>query len=188
VNPRHSSATAEHYTPAFIVEAARAVMGGIDLDPASCWAANRTVHAAGIYTAEDDGLSKPWAGRVFLNPPGGKRDGKSLAKLFWEKLSRDWADGRVTEAVFLAFSVELLQTAQTTKDPPPLPTVFPLCFPARRIAFVGADGKPARGNTHASAIIYLPCVSARDARIRAFVSAFAPIGAVVIPQLWKEAA
>ena len=64
-----ASTSVEWYTPARYIEAARGVMGGIDLDPATSALANQTVRAARIFTREDDGLAHDWQGRVWLNPP-----------------------------------------------------------------------------------------------------------------------
>jgi hypothetical protein len=47
----------------------RSVLGGIDLDPASCEMAQKVVQAKKYYTVKESGLLHPWAGRVFLNPP-----------------------------------------------------------------------------------------------------------------------
>ncbi len=62
----------EFYTPSHIIEIARACMGGIDLDPASCAIANETVKAARFYDTRQNGLKRPWFGRVWLNPPYGQ--------------------------------------------------------------------------------------------------------------------
>ena len=43
-----------------------------DLDPASCQKELSAVPARRIFTVEDDGLSQPWEGRVWLNPPYSK--------------------------------------------------------------------------------------------------------------------
>lgn len=59
-----TSGDVEYYTPPFIIEAARRVMGGIDLDPASSEIANRTVKATRYFTEADDGLQQEWNGRV----------------------------------------------------------------------------------------------------------------------------
>jgi len=59
----------EAYTPAWLVNVARAVLGGIDLDPASCEEAQQTVQATRWYGLDDDGLERPWRDRVWLNPP-----------------------------------------------------------------------------------------------------------------------
>jgi hypothetical protein len=70
----------EWYTPSKYIEAARQVMGSIDLVPASCELANRTVKAARYYTKEDNGLALPWYGNVWLNPPYTQVGGKSSIK------------------------------------------------------------------------------------------------------------
>ena len=57
------------WTPPPIIDAARASMGGIDLDPASCSEANETVAAARWIGPPDDGLSRAWGGKVWVNPP-----------------------------------------------------------------------------------------------------------------------
>lgn len=59
----------EWYTPQKYIEAARAVMGGIDLDPASSDVAQQNVKATTHYTADDNGLNHEWRGRIWLNPP-----------------------------------------------------------------------------------------------------------------------
>jgi hypothetical protein len=81
-----SSASAEWYTPAPYIEAAREVLGAIDLDPASSAQANATVRATAFFSKDDDGLARDWSGRAFLNPPYGKTaDGDSLAAVFCNK-------------------------------------------------------------------------------------------------------
>lgn len=64
-----NSGNNEWYTPAEFIETAVAVMGKIDLDPASSGIANKTVKAEKYYTAETNGLAQSWFGNVWLNPP-----------------------------------------------------------------------------------------------------------------------
>ncbi len=54
----------EWYTPRWLIER----LGPFDLDP--CSPLVRPFDTAAVhYTREDDGLSREWAGRVWLNPP-----------------------------------------------------------------------------------------------------------------------
>jgi len=68
----HNSDNNEMYTPKEYIDAAREVMGSIDLDPASSASANEVVQAEKIYTVEDDGLTQNWYGNIWLNPPYSK--------------------------------------------------------------------------------------------------------------------
>ena len=66
---KNKNKSVEWYTPAWIFEEL-----GIefDLDPSSPHDMESCVPAAVKYTVFDDGLSLPWDGRVWLNPPYGK--------------------------------------------------------------------------------------------------------------------
>jgi ParB family chromosome partitioning protein len=178
----HLSTSNEHYTPAEIMEPARAVLGHIDLDPASCAVANETVRAAHTLTLAEDGLSVPWFGRVFLNPPGGRDAGRSVQKQWWRKLAAEYELGRVQAAVYLGFNMQVLQTSQVGDIGwLPLPLHFPLCFPKRRIKFLHLENGmlvPGRAPAHASVIVYLPPKTEAFARKR-FAEAFAGIGCIV---------
>jgi hypothetical protein len=130
---RHSMDSPEWYTPAPIVEAARRVLGAIDLDPASHEEANRTVKAARYFTEADNGLVQEWEGRVFINPPGG------LVGEFWKKLL---ASPGVTEAIWIGYSLEQLQTLQCV-GAGMTPLEWPMCVTRKRIAFVENEEKKA---------------------------------------------
>lgn len=70
----------EWLTPPELIKA----LGHFDLDP--CSPINRPwATADNHYTVEDDGLSKEWFGRVWLNPPYGNHCWKWLNKLSLHK-------------------------------------------------------------------------------------------------------
>ncbi len=87
----------EWYTPEKYINMARAVMNGIDLDPASCEFAQKVVQASKFYTKEDDGLEQQWSGRVWINPPYSK----GLIDKFVEKVCAEYQLGDVDEAVVM---------------------------------------------------------------------------------------
>src|SRR5258707_12771286 len=127
-NHQHSSKSTEWYTPARYIEAARLVLGAIDLDPASCEAANQTVKAAHYFSPADDGLARPWHGRIWLNPPYGKPHGKSGQELWTRKLLAEHEAGHFDQAVVL------VNAATETRWFAPLWN-FPICSPDHRIRF-----------------------------------------------------
>ena len=93
----NNSGNNEWYTPKKYVDAARRVLGGIDLDPASCAYANKTVQAERFYSVEDDGLTKEWRGRVWMNPP---YNAESVVK-FTEKFVNEYEAGHINEGIVL---------------------------------------------------------------------------------------
>lgn len=125
----------EWYTPAIYIEAARRVLDGIDLDPASSEVAQETVQAERYYTAADDGLSKSWSGSVWLNPPY-ERD---LIGQFTEKLHESLASqgGAVTEAILLTNNSTEVAWFQDI-----VPLADAICFVRGRISFNDVSGQP----------------------------------------------
>lgn len=87
----------EWYTPGHIIQAARQTLGTIDLDPASCEMAQRTVQATRFYTRQDDGLAHVWKGRIWLNPPYGA----GVIDRFADKLLQGLYDGDIEHALVL---------------------------------------------------------------------------------------
>lgn len=161
------STSNERYTQAKYLNAAYEVMGGIDLDPASCEQANQTVKAARFYTKTDNGLRQTWFGRVWLNPPYGRENG-SQKKIWSHRLIAEYEAGRVEQAI-------LLVTASTgDRWFQPL-WAYTLCFPDHRVDFDSPSGPLTAGNTGSSVFVYF------GEKIRTFVEVFQRFGPVVTP-------
>lgn len=140
----YNSGNNEWYTPAEYIDSARFVMGGIDLDPASSTIANETVCATAIYTAESDGLSKSWVGRVWMNPPYSA----DLIPKFCEKLVYHYLRGDVETAIVLVNNAT--ETAWFAKL---VEAAGSVVFPRGRIRYLtptGRAGAPLQGQ----AILY----------------------------------
>lgn len=155
------SLTNEWYTPTRYLDAARIVLDGIDLDPASCDEANEMVQAREFYTEEDDGLMHEWRGRVWLNPPYGR-----IAGDFVGRLADQYDAGNVDAAIALV-NAHCTDTRwfQRLWD-------HTLCFTDHRIDFAaGTDDRS--GSTHGSVFAYL------GSNPQLFAKHFAEFGAVV---------
>jgi phage N-6-adenine-methyltransferase len=67
-------------TPPDLLAALYSVFGRFDLDPCSPRRSRPPVKARTHFTADDDGLSLPWHGDVFVNPPYGRQIATWIAK------------------------------------------------------------------------------------------------------------
>jgi hypothetical protein len=154
-----SSDTPEHYTPKEIIEAVIECMGAIDLDPCSNSYESPNVPAGFHFTQADDGLSKHWAGRVYMNPPYGREISKWV-----DKLCAEYNAGRVSEAIALV-------PARTDTDwfDQLIDGYKFHCFVHGRLVFIGNDNSA----PFPSAIVYLGTEWGR------FYQAFRSFGRIV---------
>lgn len=120
----------EWYTPARYIEAARQVLGEIDLDPASNDFANETVKAKTYYTEETDGLSQKWFGNIWMNPPYST----ALLPRFAEKLVNEDFE----QAIVLVNNATETQWFKTFVG-----KASAIVFHTGRIKFVKRDGEHA---------------------------------------------
>lgn len=155
----HSSNSNEWFTPVPIIEAARQLMGGIDLDPASCAEANQRIRAGTYFDELENGLwvknitgqvfPRHWYGKVFLNPPYGWNEHHESNQDVWSsRLIGEYNTGHTTEAVLLVNA----QTAEQWFQPL---WKYPICFTSKRLKFDLPTGmKRKNGPTHGNAIVY----------------------------------
>ena len=154
----------EWYTPGAHIEAARGMMGGIDLDPASSEVAQRTVKAGAFYSLEDDGLTQEWRGKVWLNPPYAQ----PAIRMFAEKAVEEFTAGRMTEGIVLTHNYtdtawfHILTRASAA-----------ICFTRGRISFLDPNGAKA-APTQGQAFFYF------GSRVAAFAEAFDAFGIVLV--------
>lgn len=118
----------EWYTPEQYIEAAREVMGSIDLDPASNDFANETVKASVYYDEARNGLEQEWWGNIWLNPPYSS----ALIQQFAEKL----ADSLFKQAIVLVNNATETAWFRTLIE-----NADAVVFPTGRIKYRKRDGE-----------------------------------------------
>lgn len=151
-----SSESSEWYTPGHIIELARTVLGEIDLDPASCEVANRTVQATRYYAREDNGLLQPWYGKVWMNPPYGKQ-----IKAWVDRLLNQYETGAVSAALALLPARTDSAWFQPVHN-------YARCWLRGRLRFMGAESSA----PFPSVVVYL------GPNFKSFAAAFGQLGFV----------
>jgi phage N-6-adenine-methyltransferase len=160
----------EWYTPAEYVETVRKVLGVIDLDPASHEVAQRVVKAKKYYTKEDDGLTKEWHGRGFLNPPYSQ----PLITKFVSKLITEIHSGRTTQAILLTNN--FTDTAWFHKAGA---LADAICFTRGRIRFVHRDGDKVAESVNGQAFYFF------GDHVSKFVKHFGAYGTIFVALIKK---
>lgn len=152
----------EWYTPSEYVDAARLVMGGIDLDPASCKEANKVLQIDEFYTEADDGLTSEWFGRVWLNPPYNMPD----IEQFTARAHELYQNKTIAEAVVLVNNATDSAWFHTLIEN------YPVCFTRGRVRFWGPHTSQG-GARQGQAIFYLGKKRSK------FYKEFSKFGAIV---------
>ena len=163
VSQREGYDSDEWYTPRHYIEAARLVLGGIDLDPASCALAQTVVQARAYFDREHDGLAQEWnATGTWLNPP------YSATQEWVDKALQEFDAGR-TEA-----AIVLVNNATETRWFQAMLRRFPVCFPSSRLQFWRHDHENV-GARQGQAIFLLSNDRAQAGNFAAAFGQFGPI-------------
>lgn len=160
----------EYYTPMEIVEAARKVMGGIDLDPASSLEANKRVRATWYYDEKSNGLVKPWFGRVWMNHPFGRGRNKAWVM---KAVSESFELRRVDSFICITFAA----TSEGWFQPLIMNGIQ--CYLTPRTNYYLPDGSLKRGVTKGSVITGW---SNDNDFYRRFIETFDAFGQVMRPE------
>jgi phage N-6-adenine-methyltransferase len=155
----------EWYTPQDYIEAARFVLGEIDLDPATHPIAQDWIKAKTFFTEQDDGLTKDWRGRVWLNPPYSR----DKIKAFINKTVEEIEAARVTAAIVLTHAYTDTEWFHKIS-----PVMQALCFTNGRIAFTDPGGEPC-APTQGQVFLYY------GADVETFGTVFRSFGAIMCP-------
>lgn len=165
-NVRGTQGTGENewFTPGDYIKLARAVLGGIDLDPATHPQAQTIIQAAKFFTKADDGLAREWHGRIWLNPPYAQ----PLIAHFVSKLCAELKAEHVKSAIMLTHNytdTAWFQEAAHEADA--------ICFTRGRVKFYELDGTIA-APTQGQAFFYFGGLDGL------FAATFKPIGFVMV--------
>lgn len=155
-----SSARSQWNTPPEIIQLTLRLFDGvIDLDPCSDAEGDKANVPARIhYTEGTDGLTRPWIGRVYMNPPYGR-----VIATWVRKFILNYKLGITTEGIILVPARTDTAWFRLLRD-------FPVCFIKGRLRFSGMDNSA----PFPSAVFYA------GPRIGEFANIFGEIGDIYI--------
>ena len=151
VNIHANSGNTEWYTPWAIIECARELMGGIDLDPFSCRKANERPEgrvAEDYYTAHCGSLDRSWYGNVWMNHPFGRTMNEDcVAKIVYEYI-------RINPTMEQACCITFASTSEKWFKPL---LRYPQFYFTGRTNYLDSETlQPVKGVTKGSVITFFP--------------------------------
>lgn len=161
------------FTPPEYLDSARAVMGGIDLDPFTSAKANEIVAARYIFTLDQSAFENDWKLdehlRVFMNPPySAGLCGRAVNRFIDQYEARNFAE-----------AIVLVNNATDTRWFNALVAhCDAVCFTDHRISFWNVDRKKVSANTRGQAFFYF------GNKLAEFTQAFEKHGFVLKPAKW----
>jgi ParB family chromosome partitioning protein len=173
------SGQCDWFTPERYVTAVREVFGDvIDLDPASCKAAQRIVQARRFYAPPQDGVLLKWFGNAFCNPP---YDCVTIRR-FVTRMCTAWQSGEIDAGILLTNC-----SGDTSWFHEALNSCTAFCITRGRISFTEVrDGNIATRATPTMGSVFWYFGNDTER----FATVFAQFGAVIVrhPHTLKEAA
>ncbi len=180
-----NSSDVEYFTPPEIIEASRATMGRIELDPASSEVANLRVKADAWFGIGDRSLERGWTSHsLFMNHPFGRaekpceqncikkhvhHDYELYGNAIWiNKLEREYIMGSVKEAICVTFACTSEKWFQPLLK-------RPQCFLAPRTNYYLPDGSIKKGVTKGSVITFF------GKNVDKFAESFESLGVIKVP-------
>lgn len=174
-----------------LIAAANALMGNIDLDPASSKFANDYVQAEHYYTPSDDGLNQQqWFGNVYVFPPNGayfwdaplnrwkitRSSARTLSSshaVWFRRLYREWVGGQIKQGLYFTNCPDMIRYEQKIFD-------FPICILKTKPILVKRTSTEVSNHvTATSMVIYLPPVDSSGEAVENFVDIYSPKGRVL---------
>lgn len=175
-----------------MIQSAYALLGEIDLDPASSKAANEYVNAKKFYTPSDDGLNEQeWFGNVYLFPPKGtyfydkknvrwKKTRASSPTLtsshavWFRRLYRAWLKGEIKQGLYFSNCPDMIRYEQKIFD-------FPVCIPRTPPTLLCHTNEGIKNKkTCTSILVYLQPADNPGAATEKFIEIYSPKGRVLV--------